>query len=153
MTGKIDHVLFEDESMIRDYQAIQKAWFLRGKQHIIQTTGKHRGVKLLATVDYGTGKIVWQEDEQYTAETFSFFMLKADQIDEDDPFQLALYERMLLEGIYYNGRKYVRSIKSPAMGRTQRTEFIQEKYVRAWSSLAYLITSIRLQRQEKQCLV
>ncbi|MET3212185.1 UNVERIFIED_CONTAM: hypothetical protein ABIC26_005207 [Paenibacillus sp. PvR008] len=56
------------------------------------------------------------------------FMLKADQIDEDDPSQLALFERMLREGIYYNGRKYVRSIKSPAMGRTQRTEFIQEKY-------------------------
>ncbi|MGM1019055.1 MAG: RNA dependent RNA polymerase [Bacillota bacterium] len=57
------------------------------------------------------------------------FMLKADQIDEDDPSQLALFERTLREGIYYNGRKYVRSIKSPAMGRTQRTEFIQEKYV------------------------
>ncbi|WP_025686110.1 RNA dependent RNA polymerase [Paenibacillus maysiensis] len=56
------------------------------------------------------------------------FMLKADQIDEDDPAQLVLFERMLREGIYYNGRKYVRSIKSPAMGRTQRTEFIQEKY-------------------------
>lgn len=76
MTGKIDHVLFEDESMIRDYQAIQKTWFLRGKQRIIQTTGKHRGVKLLATVDYGTGKIVWQEDEQYTAETFLSFLKK-----------------------------------------------------------------------------
>ncbi|MDT2305863.1 hypothetical protein P7H21_20680 [Paenibacillus larvae] len=62
-------MLFEDESMIRDYQAIQKTWFLRGKQRIIPTTGKHRGVKLLATVDYETGHIVWQEDEQYTAET------------------------------------------------------------------------------------
>jgi hypothetical protein len=62
--------------MIRDYQAIQKTWFLRGKQRIIPTTGKHRGVKLLATVDYGTGKIVWQEDEQYTAETFLSFLKK-----------------------------------------------------------------------------
>ncbi|MGW8958530.1 IS630 family transposase [Paenibacillus sp. NPDC055715] len=70
MNDEIDHLLFEDESMIRDYQAIQKTWFLRGKQRIIQTTGKHRGVKLLATVDYATGQIVWQEDEQYTAETF-----------------------------------------------------------------------------------
>lgn len=60
--------------MIRDYQAIQKTWFLRGKQRIIQTTGKHRGVKLLATVDYETGQIVWQEDEQYTAETFLNFL-------------------------------------------------------------------------------
>ncbi len=76
MKNEIQHVLFEDESMIRDYQAIQKTWFLRGKQRIIQTTGKHRGVKLLATVDYGTGKIVWQEDEQYTAETFLSFLKK-----------------------------------------------------------------------------
>lgn len=62
--------------MIRDYQAIQKTWFLRGKQRIIPTTGKHRGVKLLATVDYGTGRIIWQEDEQYTAEIFLTFLQK-----------------------------------------------------------------------------
>ncbi|MCM3342936.1 transposase, partial [Paenibacillus sp. MER TA 81-3] len=76
LNDEIDHLLFEDESMIRDYQAIQKTWFLRGKQRIIQTTGKHRGVKLLATVDYATGQIVWQEDEQYTAETFLSFLEK-----------------------------------------------------------------------------
>lgn len=62
--------------MIRDYQAIQKTWFLRGKQRIIRTTGKHRGVKLLSTLDYSTGKIVWQEDEQYNAETFLAFLRK-----------------------------------------------------------------------------
>jgi Transposase and inactivated derivatives len=76
MNDEMDHLLFEDESMIRDYQAIQKTWFLRGKQRIIRTTGKHRGVKLLATVDYSNGKIVWQEDEQYTAETFLNFLQK-----------------------------------------------------------------------------
>jgi len=66
--------LFEDESMIRDYQAIQRTWFEKGKQRVIKTTGKHRGVKLLATVDYCTGKVVWQEDEEYTAETFLTFL-------------------------------------------------------------------------------
>ncbi|WP_340398568.1 IS630 family transposase [Paenibacillus sp. FSL H8-0079] len=76
LNEEIDHLLFEDESMIRDYQAIQKTWFLRGKQRIIPTTGKHRGVKLLATIDYETGQIVWQEDEQYTAETFLAFLRK-----------------------------------------------------------------------------
>ena len=30
--GEINHILFEDESMIRDYQAIQKTWFIKGKQ-------------------------------------------------------------------------------------------------------------------------
>lgn len=29
MDGQIDHLLFEDESMIRDYQAIGRTWFLR----------------------------------------------------------------------------------------------------------------------------
>ncbi|MGG1643679.1 hypothetical protein ACIFQM_20890 [Paenibacillus sp. NRS-1782] len=74
-------------------------------------------------------KRVVAERDPSTDVTEVIFMFKADQIDEDDPAQLALFERMLREGIYYNGRKYVRSIKSPAMGRTQRTEFIQEKYV------------------------
>ncbi|MHB0860464.1 RNA dependent RNA polymerase [Paenibacillus sp. SEL3] len=74
-------------------------------------------------------KRVVAERDLFADVTDVIFMLKADQIDEDDPSQLALFERMLREGIYYNGRKYVRSIKSPAMGRTQRTEFIQEKYV------------------------
>ncbi|MCY9680831.1 transposase [Paenibacillus larvae] len=75
-------MLFEDESMIRDYQAIQKTWFLRGKQRIIPTTGKHRGVKLLATVDYETGHIVWQEDEQYTAETFLSFLQRGVSVSD-----------------------------------------------------------------------
>jgi len=60
--------------MIRDYQALQKTWFVKGKQRIIKTTGKHRGVKLLATLDYAEGKIVWKEDEQYNAESFLAFL-------------------------------------------------------------------------------
>ncbi|MDT2241051.1 hypothetical protein P7H22_12790 [Paenibacillus larvae] len=36
-------MLFEDESMIRDYQAIQKTWFLRGKQRIIPNHGQVPG--------------------------------------------------------------------------------------------------------------
>lgn len=68
--------MFEDESMIRDYQALQHTWFAKGQQRIIKTTGKHRGMKLLSTLDYCTGKIVWHEDEQYTAETFLTFLKK-----------------------------------------------------------------------------
>jgi transposase len=66
--------LFEDESMIRDYQALQKTWFAKGKQRIIKTTGKHRGVKLLATLGYAEGRIVWKEDDQYNAEAFLDFL-------------------------------------------------------------------------------
>lgn len=43
---------------------------------MIKTTGKHRGVKLLATVNYVTGEVVWQEEEQYTAEEFLAFLHK-----------------------------------------------------------------------------
>ena len=62
--------------MIRDYQALQYTWFAKGKQRIIKTTGKHRGVKLLATVNYVTGEVVWQEEEQYTAVEFLAFLRK-----------------------------------------------------------------------------
>lgn len=62
--------------MIRDYQALQRTWFEKGTQRVIRITGKHRGVKLLATVDYSSGKIVWHEDEEYTAETFLIFLNK-----------------------------------------------------------------------------
>lgn len=62
--------------MIRDYQALQHTWFAKGKQRILKTTGKHRGIKLFSTVDYVTGKIVWQEDEQYTADKFLMFLQK-----------------------------------------------------------------------------
>ncbi|WP_374992201.1 transposase [Paenibacillus sp. LHD-38] len=65
--------MFEDESMIRDYQAFQKTWLAKVKQRIINT-GKHHGVKLLATLDYVEGKIVWKEDEQYNVESFLAFL-------------------------------------------------------------------------------
>lgn len=74
MNGDISHLLFEDDSMIRDYQALQHTWFLKGKQRIIKTTGKHRGVKLLAVLNYATGHILCKEDEQYNAETFLSFL-------------------------------------------------------------------------------
>lgn len=45
MNNNIARILFEDESMIRDYQAIMKIRFLKGKKRIISTFGKHEGVK------------------------------------------------------------------------------------------------------------
>lgn len=66
--------------MIRDYQALQYTWFAKGKQRMIKTTGKHRGVKLLAAVNYVTGKVVWQEEEQYTAVEFLAFFQKVTDV-------------------------------------------------------------------------
>ncbi len=56
LNDEIDHLLFDEELMIRDYQAIQRTWFLKGKQRIIPMHGQHSGVKVVATLDYGTGE-------------------------------------------------------------------------------------------------
>ena len=70
MDGEIQRILFEDESMIRDYQAIHQTWFERGKQRLIKTYGKHRGVKLVGDLNYETGEIYCEEHETYDAEVF-----------------------------------------------------------------------------------
>ena len=59
----ISAILFEDESMIRDYQAIMKTWFRKGKQGIIPTYGKHEGVKLVGCLDYETGHVYVEESK------------------------------------------------------------------------------------------
>lgn len=60
--------------MIRDYQAIQKTWFLKGKQRIIPTYGKREGVKLLGVLNYETGHVYCIEEEKYDAEIFLNFL-------------------------------------------------------------------------------
>jgi hypothetical protein len=40
--------------MIRDYQALANTWFPKGK---------HRGVKLLGTLDYENGEVFCVEEE------------------------------------------------------------------------------------------
>ncbi len=60
--------------MIRDYQALATTWFLRGKQRIIPTYGKHRGVRLLGILNYETGHIYVEEHENYDAQVFLSFL-------------------------------------------------------------------------------
>ena len=60
--------------MIRDYQAIQKTWFLKGQQKKIPTYGKHSGVKLLGVLNYETGHVHCEEHEKYDAEVFLQFL-------------------------------------------------------------------------------
>jgi len=66
--------LFEDESMIRDYQAIMKSWFPKGEQRIIPTYGKHYGAKLVGVLDYETGKVYVEEHKKYDAMVFLSFL-------------------------------------------------------------------------------
>jgi len=56
--------------VIRDYQAIQKTWFIKGHQKKIPTYGKHLGVKLLGVLNYETGYVYCEEHEKYDAEVF-----------------------------------------------------------------------------------
>ncbi|WP_408606448.1 IS630 family transposase [Anaerocolumna jejuensis] len=74
LDGKIQQILFVDESMIRDYQAIHQTWFERGKQRIIRTFGKHRGVKLVGYLNYETGEIYCEEHDTYDAKIFLKFL-------------------------------------------------------------------------------
>ena len=74
LSGGIDVILFEDESMIRDYQAIMKTWFPVGKQRIIPTYGKHEGVKLAGFLDYETGSVYVEEHKKYDAGVFLGFL-------------------------------------------------------------------------------
>lgn len=60
--------------MIRDYQAIHQTWFERGKQRIIRTFGKHRGVKLVGYLNYETGEIYCEEHDTYDAKIFLKFL-------------------------------------------------------------------------------
>ena len=76
MAGNIDHILFQDESMIRDYQAIMKTWFPKGKQRIIPTLGKHHGAKLIGVLNYETGAVYVEENDSYDAQTFLGFLYR-----------------------------------------------------------------------------
>ncbi len=60
--------------MIRDYQAIGRTWFPKGQQKHIPTYGKHWGAKLLGILDYETGEVYCEHEEQYTAVKFLNFL-------------------------------------------------------------------------------
>lgn len=60
--------------MIRDYQAIQKTWFIKGQQKKIATYGKNAGVKLIGILNYETGLVYCEEHERYDAKVFGNFL-------------------------------------------------------------------------------
>jgi len=76
INGEISHILFEDESSIRDYQAIMKSWFPKGEQRFIRTYGKHESVKLTGILNYETGKVYIEETKVFNAQVFLDFLKK-----------------------------------------------------------------------------
>ncbi|OXM16464.1 IS630 family transposase [Paenibacillus herberti] len=71
---EIDHLLFEDESMIRSYQALQYNWFPRGRQRKVPTYGKHEGAKLFGAINYETGQVHHREEEKADVAAFVRFL-------------------------------------------------------------------------------
>ncbi len=62
--------------MIRDYQAVSRTWFPKGKQKIIPTYGKHRGAKLIGALDYESGEVFCVQEKQYKTKEFLAFLKK-----------------------------------------------------------------------------
>lgn len=71
---EIDHLFFEDESMIRSYQAFQYNWFPRGRQRKVPTYGKHEGAKLFGAINYETGQVHHREEEKADVAAFIRFL-------------------------------------------------------------------------------
>lgn len=67
-------ILFEDESYIRDYQALCSTWFLKGRQKKIKTYGQHKGVGLFGVLDYQKGRVLCDVSEELTAQAFQSFI-------------------------------------------------------------------------------
>jgi transposase len=77
--------------MIRDYQAIQRIWFFKGKQRIIPTLEKHKGVKLLGNPNYDPGHRDCQADDNYEAEVFFNFLRNVLMLYPFDNITIILY--------------------------------------------------------------
>lgn len=100
--------------MIRDYQAIAKTWFLKGKQRIIPTTGKHRGVKLLGVLNYETGQVHCRQDERYDAKVFLEFLKEV----------VALYPEGKIVMILDNSRIHHAKLLKDFLGDTPRLRLV-----------------------------
>lgn len=100
--------------MIRDYQAIAKTWFLKGKQRIIPTTGKHRGIKLLGVLNYETGQVHCKQDEKYDAEVFVGFLKEV----------VALYPQGKIVIILDNSRIHHAKLLKPFLEDTPRLQLV-----------------------------
>jgi hypothetical protein len=67
-------ILFEDESHIRDYQAIGPTWFIKGQQKMIKTYGKHASVGLFGILDYIKGRVICDTSEILNTQGFEKFI-------------------------------------------------------------------------------
>jgi len=100
--------------MIRDYQAIIKTWFPKGRQRLIPTYGKHRGVKLLGILNYETGKVYCIEEERYDAKVFLKFLHKV----------LEIYPSGKIALILDNARIHHAKLLKPFLQENERLQLV-----------------------------
>lgn len=100
--------------MISDYQAIIKTWFPKGRQRLIPTYGKHRGVKLLGILNYETGKVYCIEEERYDAKVFLKFLHKV----------LEKYPSGKIALILDNARIYHAKLLKPFLQENERLQLV-----------------------------
>jgi putative transposase len=100
--------------MISDYQAISKTWFFKGKQRIIPTTGKHRGVKLLGILNYETGQVHCKQDERYDAQVFLEFLKEV----------VTLYPEGEIVMVLDNSRIHYAKLLKDFLGDTPRLQLV-----------------------------
>ena len=98
--------------MIRDYQAIEKTWFVKGKQRIIPTYGKHEGVKHVGVLNYETGHVFCIEEEKYDAEVFMKFLQKL----------LELYPKGKIVLVLDNARIHHAKLLEPFLNNNDRLQ-------------------------------
>jgi len=67
-------IIYEDESHIRDYQALRTTWSVKGRQKQIPTYGHHATVSLLGGVNIETGEFLCMETDQCNAQAFLQFL-------------------------------------------------------------------------------
>ncbi|WP_342481471.1 hypothetical protein NST07_10045 [Paenibacillus sp. FSL L8-0340] len=71
------HLLFEDESMIRSYQALQYNWFPRGKQRKVPTYGKHEGADCLVRLTMKPARCIAKKKKKADTAAFIRFSLES----------------------------------------------------------------------------
>ncbi|MBL1230056.1 IS630 family transposase [Enterococcus sp. BWB1-3] len=114
LNGEIDHLLFEDESTIRDYQALLSTWFPVGKQKLIKTYGKHFSVKLTGILNYETGAVYVQEGLAFDAKVFLTFLEKV----------LTLYPKGKIVMVLDNARVHHAKLLVPFLNANPRLQLL-----------------------------
>lgn len=67
-------LIYEDESQIRDYQALHATWSQKGKQKQVPTYGHHAVVSLFGALDALKGKFLCMEASVCNSQSFQHFL-------------------------------------------------------------------------------